>query len=1204
MLGWITQQMLKWPELKEIFTSMASHAHTSAHAHGERRQRKQTLIQGISGSQKSLLITALWKETAESLILVTHSPSEADKLGSDLTEFIGPQEVAVLPPYDLLAHEEAYEKEVAGVRLSVLAGLAKGERLLVITSWPALVRKVVSPEVLSSYLIHLELGGSINRDLLLKTLVNLGYERTEQVYALGQFSVRGDIVDVFPPNFETPVRIELFGDEIDSIRRFQLESQKSLEKVRKVSILPARESLWKPENIQKARPEIERFLQTQVQRIQERGEDKVATLLKEKILGGLDRIEGGTVFPGIDRFLVLIRKDLAPIWAYMDQALLILDEPVRGSEYLRALEEENSRALGGFLERGLILPEEIELYNPLSRIQTELGRRSVLQFSVLARALKGTDPSKKITLPLKSAPDFGGQPKRFLEEVKLRSEGKWAIGIFISGEERLENLRESLVNEGLNPVSSPNSVRRTNSVNSGTAHSQKPVPGLIHLLNTSLSTGLELPNEKLVLFTEAEIFGRVRTRKRIKTKFGKEGIRVTDLSELKAGDYVVHLNHGIGKYLGIKKLEIGGANRDYLEVEYSAGDRLFVPTDQVHYIQKYVGMEDAPPKVHRLGGSDWQRAKNKVKESVQEMAEKLLVLYAHRYTAQGYAFPPDSNWQQEFEDSFVFEETPDQRQALEEIKKDMESSQPMDRLLCGDVGYGKTEVAIRAAFKAITGGKQVAVLVPTTILAQQHFQTMTQRFSGYPIRIAVLSRFQSSAEQDSIVKGLKQGAIDLVIGTHRLLSKDIVFKDLGLMIVDEEQKFGVTHKERLKEMKKNVDALTLTATPIPRTLHMSMVGIRDMSVIETPPEDRYPVRTYVLEYNEEVIGEAIKREMDRGGQIFFVYNRVETIERMANYLQQLVPEARIEIAHGQMNEDALEEVMLSFYEGEADILLCTTIIENGLDLSNVNTLIVYDADRLGLSQLYQLRGRVGRSNRVAYAYFTYRKDRVLAETAEKRLAAIRDFTDLGSGFKIALRDLEIRGAGNLLGPEQHGHIASVGFDLYCRLLEEAIKERRSVKEEKKPEPPEPTIELSFDAYIPDQYISDPGQKVEMYKKIASISTAEEADEVADEIEDRFGYPPAPVLNLLEIARLKNYAKHLGITAISSERGDIIARPIPGLSINPERIASLLVKFRGQVRYQPGRQPVLRWKTAGKSYNQIWRLLKESLSFLLDEENSA
>lgn len=507
---------------------------------------------------------------------------------------------------------------------------------------------------------------------------------------------------------------------------------------------------------------------------------------------------------------------------------------------------------------------------------------------------------------------------------------------------------------------------------------------------------------------------------------------------------------------------------------------------------------------------------------------------------------------------------------------------------------------MRAAFKAVTDGKQVAVLVPTTILAQQHFQTFTQRFSGYPVNIGLLSRFQSPAEQERVVKGLKTGTIDLVIGTHRLLSKDVAFKDLGLMIVDEEQKFGVTHKERLKELKKNVDALTLTATPIPRTLHMSMIGIRDISVIETPPEDRYPVKTYVIEYNEEIIAEAIRREMERGGQVFFVYNRVKTIDQMASYLQQLVPEARIDIAHGQMSEDQLEEVMLSFYEGASDLLVCTTIIENGLDIPNVNTIIVYDADRLGLSQLYQLRGRVGRSNRVAYAYFTFRKDKLLSEVAEKRMATIRDFTDLGSGLKIAQRDLEIRGAGNLLGAEQHGHIAAIGFDLYCRLLEEAMTERRG---EKKPDTPDPTIEVAMDAFIEEEYISDPAQKVEMYKKIAAITSLLEADEVEEELEDRFGDLPTATRNLLEIARLKVLAKQLGISAVTTERGDLVARFLPGLALDAERITALLVGYKGQVRYQPGRQPVMRWRTAGREAADSWKLVKDSLLYLLGEKKS-
>lgn len=1184
MFAWITQQMRNWPEVKGLFACS-----TGTKADGRTRQNQgKSLIQGISGAQRPLLLAAMWHQLSSPLIVITFSPTEAQRLSADLAEIIGADLVSVFPAYDLMAHEEAYEKEVAGARLSVLSRLLKGEEdLLVVTSWPALVRKVIPPEVLSSFIFHLELGGVLDRDSLLTNLVTLGYERTNKVYTLGQFSVRGDIVDIFPPDQENPVRIEFFGDEIDSIRRFEPDTQKSLENMEEIRLLPAREGLWRPEDFQKARPRMEELLQKQAERLEKQAGQKTAGLLREKIQKRLEQISAGLVFPGIDRFLPLIRDDLGPVWAYMERAFVVLDEPVRGSEYLRTVEEENSKTLGGFLERGLLLPEEIGLYYNLPDLQNGLGRLSSIQSSVLGRSLKGFDPVNTILLPIRPAPEFGGQPKRFLEEVKTRIKGKWIVGIAVSGEERLNNLREALRDEGLNPIKADRSL--------------SPASGQVYLLDASLSTGFELPHEHLVIFSEAEVFGRTRLRKKVRTKFGKEGIRVTDITELQVGDYVVHINHGIGKYLGLKNLQIGGGNRDYLEVKYAEGDRLFVPTDQVHLLQRYVGLEDSAPKVNRLGGSEWQRAKNKVKESVAEMADKLLVLYADRYTAQGYAFPPDSNWQQEFEASFVYEETPDQLRALAEIKKDMESSRPMDRLLCGDVGYGKTEVAIRAAFKAITGGKQVAFLVPTTILAQQHFQTITQRFSGYPIKIAVLSRFQSSSEQEAIAKGLRQGTIDLVIGTHRLLSKDIVFKDLGLLIVDEEQKFGVSHKERLKELRKNVDALTLTATPIPRTLHMSLVGIRDMSVIETPPEERYPVRTYVLEFNEEIIIEAIKRELDRGGQIFFVYNRVETIERMASYLQHLITEARIEIAHGQMHEDALEDVMLSFYEGSADILLCTTIIENGLDIANVNTIIVYDADRLGLSQLYQLRGRVGRSNRVAYAYFTYRKDRVLGEAAEKRLAAIRDFTDLGSGFKIALRDLEIRGAGNLLGPEQHGHIATVGFDLYCRLLEEAIRERRG---EKKPELPEPTIELSVDAYIPDNYINDPGQKVEIYKKIAAISTFEEADEVADEIEDRFGAPPAPVINLLEIARLKIYAKLLGLATIASEKGDFIARPVPGLSLNPERVASLLVNFRGEVRYQPGRQPVLRWKIAGKSHHQVWRLLKDSLAFLLDEGRSA
>lgn len=1174
MFGWITEQMRKWPEVKEVI-------------HHFNVKGEKILIQGISGAQRSLLLASLWPQSPGNILFITYSPSEAERIYGDLQGFFSDDEISLFPAYDLMAHEQAYEKEVAGARVSVMSRLAKGRRQLVITSWPALSRKMVPPEVFRSYLFHLKVGQEVNRESFLKDLLDMGFERTERIEAPGQFSVRGDIVDLWPPDRSEPLRVEFFGDDIDSIRCFNPETQKSTAKLTEAEVLPAREGLWRPAEFTAARREIERLVAVQRERFLAREEAKTAEALTHLFQEALEKVGEGVVFPGIDRFLPLIRHDLVPFWQYLPGAVILLDEPVRGSEYLRAIEEENNRALSGFLERGLLLPEEAGLYLTLSELQLALGRLSAIQLSVLSRPLKGAAPRKILTLPLKPAPEFSGQFKRFVEELKGRCAAGWTAALAVAEKERLDHLGEELREEGLEVLNA-----------SGV---KSLIPGRVYLANRSLTTGLVFPLEKVILFSEGEIFGRTRTRKRVKAKFGKEGVRLTDFTDLKPGDYVVHINHGIGRYLGIKKLEIGGAYRDYLEVEYSAGDRLFVPTDQVHLLQKYVGLEDSPPKISRLGGGDWQRVKNRVKESIQEMAEKLLALYADRLSSRGHAFSPDTVWQQDFEEAFTYEETPDQIRAVEEIKRDMESPRPMDRLLCGDVGYGKTEVAMRAAFKAIMDGKQVAVLVPTTILAQQHFQTFSQRFSGYPVKIAALSRFQTPGEQEAVIKGLKSGHVDLVIGTHRLLSKDVVFKDLGLLIVDEEQKFGVVHKERLKELKKNVDALTLTATPIPRTLHMSMVGIRDMSVIETPPEDRYPVRTYVLEFNEEVIIEAIKRELDRGGQVFFLYNRIESIDRMASYLQHLVPEARIEIAHGQMSEDALEEVMLSFYEGSADILVCTTIIENGLDIPNVNTLIVYDADHLGLSQLYQLRGRVGRSNRVAYAYFTYRKDKTLAETAEKRLAAIRDFTELGSGFKIALRDLEIRGAGNLLGPEQHGHIASVGFDLYCRLLEEAIKERKG---EKKPEPPEPTIELVMDAFIPDDYITDPGQKVEIYKKIAAIGALEEVDEVAEEVEDRFGTPPTPVINLLEIARLKILAKYLGLNSITTERGEIVGRILPGLSLNPERVASLLVNYRGQVRYQPGRQPVIRWKTSGRNTRQIWDLLKSSLSYLLGEENSA
>jgi transcription-repair coupling factor (superfamily II helicase) len=823
--------------------------------------------------------------------------------------------------------------------------------------------------------------------------------------------------------------------------------------------------------------------------------------------------------------------------------------------------EETAGVLGNFLEKGVILPKEQEMLIGTTELEEILWSKKPWSLSLLAKTPKGLPAAHTLTLPYKTPPNFQGKFEMFSSEVSLWLKEHRVVFLAVSVKEKARRLKEILREQGIT----------SNIVEEGKA---APInPGTVKIGVIDLESGLEWVPSKLIILTETEIYGR--QKKKIQARFQQEGSKINSFTDLKVGDYVVHINHGIGRYMGIETLEIAGGHRDYLRIEYAGEDRLFVPTDQVNLIQKFIGVEEAPPKVNKLGGSDWQKVKTRVKESLRDMADGLLQLYAQREVTPGIVFSPDTVWQLEFEEAFFFEETPDQLRAINEIKTDMERPKPMDRLLCGDVGYGKTEVAMRAAFKAIMDGKQVGVLVPTTILAQQHFLTFRERFAGFPVNIKVISRFQTAKEQNTVIDGLLTGEVDLVIGTHRLISSDIHFKDLGLLIVDEEQRFGVAHKEKLKELRKNVDVLTLTATPIPRTLHMSLAGIRDISIIETAPQGRYPIRTHVLEYNEEVIREAIQREMDRQGQVYFVYNRVETIEKMASYLQSLLPKARISIAHGQMDEDQLERVMLDFYDNQSDVLVCTTIIETGLDIPNVNTLIVHDAERFGLAQLYQLRGRVGRSNRIAHAYFCYRKDKVLTETAEKRLSAIREFTELGSGFKIAMRDLEIRGAGNLLGPEQHGQIAAVGFELYCRLLDEAIREKKG---EITPEPPEPVIEIPVDAYIPAQYIPDSKQKVEIYKKIAGASTLEAVELVNDEILDRFGNPLPPVANLIDISRIKALAKEIGFASIAKERNELIGKLHMGLAVDYEKILLVLQKYRSHFRYQVGRPPIFRWKT--------------------------
>lgn len=784
-----------------------------------------------------------------------------------------------------------------------------------------------------------------------------------------------------------------------------------------------------------------------------------------------------------------------------------------------SLLKEEAEWYTGLLAEGEII-HDLHISHDL---QALLQKREfpILYMSIFLRHVANTSPQNIINISCKQMQNFHGQMHLLKAEIDRWKKGNYSILFLGQDEERVKKLERVLEDYEID-----GSIIKGN---------QQLLPGKVQMMKGNLHTGFELSIQKIAVITEEELFNKRVKKSKSRQKLSNAE-RIKSYSELKIGDYVVHVNHGIGKYLGIETLVINGVHKDYLHIRYHGSDKLYVPVEQIDLVQKYVGSEGKEPKVYKLGGSDWKKVKKKVESSVQDIADDLIKLYAEREAAVGYAFTPDGDMQREFETSFAYQETDDQLRSIVEIKKDMERARPMDRLLCGDVGYGKTEVAIRAAFKAIADGKQVAFLVPTTILAQQHHETLRERFQDYPINIGLLSRFRSKKQQTETIKGLKAGTVDIVVGTHRLLSKDIVYRDLGLLIIDEEQRFGVTHKEKIKKLKTNVDVLTLTATPIPRTLHMSMLGVRDLSVIETPPENRFPVQTYVMEYNGSLVREAIERELARDGQVYFLYNRVEDIERKAEEISMLVPDARVTYAHGQMTENELESVMISFLAGEFDVLVSTTIIETGVDIPNVNTLIVFDADRMGLSQLYQLRGRVGRSNRVAYAYFTYRKDKVLTEVAEKRLQAIKEFTELGSGFKIAMRDLSIRGAGNLLGAQQHGFIDSVGFDLYSQMLKEAIEERKGhlgAEVKKSVE-----IDLEIDAYIPDTYIKDGHQKIEMYKRFRGLESLEDMEELQAEMLDRFGEYPDEVAYLFQIAEIKVYALLNGVDQIKQVKQEV------------------------------------------------------------------
>jgi len=1077
----------------------------------------QQLVTGLSGSARPVFIQAMLK-LGKPILIVSPNLLQAQRMVDDLARIIGDESVHLYPADELIAADLSVSSpELRAERISVLNKMISGEPGVYITPIAGLRKYLPEKEQWKRSVLKTSVGEEVDVEAWMSQLVSMGYTRQPMVTAPGEFALRGGILDIYPLDQEFPVRLEFFDTEVDSIRTFSAEDQRSITKLEQVSILPAAEFVWTRQELLLLAERLEEARAVSLKKISKKD---VKELLVQNIQHDIDLLRQGDVPEQIVKYISLLYKQPSYLGDYFaNDGIVLFDELGRIMEVTESLEKEEEEWFISLLEEGKIV-HGAKLSFSFKEIMAMMEQMKVY-FSLFVRTFAGIPVKRVVSFSLMPMQHFHGQMHLLKNEMERWKVGKFHVLILVE-KSRLEKVGSVLEDYGMEAQ-----------LASEAGDLSKPG---VYLVEGDLSAGFEMPLQHLAVITDAELF-KQQPKRKLRPQKMTNAERIKSYSEIKTGDYVVHIHHGIGKYLGIETLEVNGVHKDYLHIRYRADDKLFVPVDQIDLIQKYVGSEDKEPKLHKLGGAEWKKTKTKVSNAVKDIADELIKLYAKRESERGFAFERDDDLQRSFENAFPYEETEDQLRSIVEVKRDMERERPMDRLICGDVGYGKTEVAIRAAFKAVNNGKQVAFLVPTTILAQQHYETMKARFADYPIEVGLLSRFRTKKQQTETNKGLKDGTVDVVVGTHRLLSKDVIYRDLGLLIVDEEQRFGVTHKEKIKQLKTNVDVLTLTATPIPRTLHMSMIGVRDLSVIETPPANRFPVQTYVMEYNGALVREAIEREMARGGQAFYLYNRVEDMARKVDEIQMLVPEARVGFAHGKMTETELESIILSFLEGEYDVLVTTTIIETGIDIPNVNTLIVHDADRMGLSQLYQLRGRVGRSSRVAYAYFMYQRDKVLTDVAEKRLQAIKEFTELGSGFKIAMRDLSIRGAGNLLGAQQHGFIDSVGFDLYSQMLKEAIDERQTgaVKDEAI----DVEISLDLDAYIPDQYIPDGFQKIQMYKRVKAIEKESDVEELIDEMHDRFGDMPLETDYLLRIARMKIWAKQAGVESIK-QRSNIIS----------------------------------------------------------------
>ena len=1122
-------------------------------------------VTGIGQINRSHMIAGLRQEMDTPIVVICQDDMAAKRLQEELKSFLG-DTAPILPSRDLTLYDtsvvsRAWEQK----RLRQFYDLATGQTPLQIFTWESLSQRTMPKAVLLSAAFSLEVGREYPLDQLLAQLTAAGYSRCGMVEGPGQFAVRGGIVDIYSPAADRPVRAEFFGDELDTMGYFDPDTQRRTENIDGMVVLPVGETQPRlhPQGIDGLCKDLEHLIARQKRR-KNINEPLITTLTRD-----LEKYQNGLQNPASDRYMALIYPEMATAMDYIPgNAVLVLCDQGNLKRSARTRSDEIGLQLDSLLQTGLVAGELCDYVCQWEDFCARLRGKATVYFDAFGGTSYPEDCPPKILLPMtaKQLPSYGGNLETAATDLAHYQKMEFGSLVLCGTRRRAELLQEMLRGKGLSaflciPLTT------------------MPKAGQILLTEGTLPFGLEYPNSKLAILTEGQLIAKAQPKRKAAKKTGSTNRqKLNSFTDLTPGDLVVHENYGIGRFVAMEQIKVDGAAKDYIKIAYQGSDTLFVPATQLDLVSKYIGGggEDTNVRLNKIGSDAWQKTKAKARKAAKDMAGELIKLYAARKRQSGFAFAADSPWQKELEDNFPYPETDDQLRCIADIKRDMESPIPMDRLLCGDVGFGKTEVALRAVMKAVMDGKQVAILVPTTVLAQQHYQTAVARFRGFPVNIDVLSRFRSAAQQRQTIMNLRAVSVDLIIGTHKLLQKNVEYKDLGLLIIDEEQRFGVSHKERLKEISKGIDVLTLSATPIPRTLNMALSGIRDMSTIEEPPADRYPVQTFVMEHNNAIIDDAIRREIERGGQVYYLHNRVETIDQCASALQKRIPGLSVAVAHGQMGEDALGDVMQAMAQGDIQVLVCTTIIETGLDIPNANTLIIENADRFGLSQLHQLRGRVGRSTRHAYAYFTYKPDKNLSEIAEKRLSAIRDFAEFGSGFKIAMRDLEIRGAGNLLGAEQSGHMMSVGYDMYLKLLDEAVLEERG----EAPKEPECTADLNVTANVDKNYVARGEERMDLYRRMAAIRSQEDADDLLDEIVDRYGEPPKGVLNLIDIALLRANARKLGIKDIKQKAGDVL---FTLSNLNFDAVSNLCADpdYKNRVLFVANaKEPTLRLKLAG------------------------